>query len=219
MDCVRWRWGFSLFALAMLLFVPTLAWAAAEHGGEKPGILSPRFDLGIWTIVVFGVLYLVLRYVTLPGASAPAFVMMLEGLRKREENIQRAIAEAQQTRAEAQRLREELQKQMDRAQQQVAALMDEARKDAERSAREIVAEARAEIQQERERLHREIEAAKDQALHEIWNHTARLATEVSAKAIGRQITIDDQRRLIEEALAEFSSRGKEHQRQLAGVRA
>lgn len=219
MDCGRWRSGFSLLALALLLIVPTAAWGAeAEPSGEKASILSPRFDLGIWTIVVFGVLYLVLRYVTLPGSSAPAFVMMLEGLRKREDNIQRAIDEAQKTRAEAQRLRDELQKEMDRAQQKVAALMDEARKDAERNARQIVSDARAEIQQERDRLHREIGAAKDQALQEIWTQTARLATLVSAKAIRRQITIDDQRRLIDEALAELNDRGKEWQRQAGGLR-
>ena len=60
---------------------------------------------------------------------------MLEGLQKRGANIQRAIDEAQQTRAEAQRLRDELKKEMDHAQQKVAALMDDARKDAERNAR------------------------------------------------------------------------------------
>ena len=48
--------------------------------------------------MVFVLLYLVLRYVKLPGASAPAFVMMLEGLRNRELSIENDLAEAERAR-------------------------------------------------------------------------------------------------------------------------
>lgn len=97
-------------------------------------------------------------------------------------------------------------------------VFENARRQAEQMTSEMVGKARTEIQGERDRMHREIGAAKDQALQEIWNQTARLATEVSAKAIRRQITIDDQRRLVDEALAELQQHGKEWQRQAGGFR-
>jgi F-type H+-transporting ATPase subunit b len=52
-------------------------------------------------------------------------------------------------------------------------------------------------------LQREIAAARDQALQQIWNQTANLATQISAKLLRRQLTPDDNRRLVDEALAEI----------------
>src|ERR1700722_5386598 len=89
-----------LLALALLLAAPGMTLAA----DEKPDILSPRFDLTIWTIVVFALLYVVLRFVKLPGAPAPAWVAMLDGLKKREESIRSALDEAEKARAETARL-------------------------------------------------------------------------------------------------------------------
>ena len=46
------------------------------------------------------------------------------------------------------------------------------------------------------------EVAKDQALQEIWNQAANLATITSAQAIRRSLSPDDHRRLVDEALHE-----------------
>ena len=77
---------------------------------------------------------------------------------------------------------------MDHAAEKVRDLMDAARRDAQHATEEMSAQARADIQTERERLHREIDLARDQALQEIWNQTAQLATLVSAKAIRRELS-------------------------------
>ena len=55
-------------------------------------------------------------------------------------------------------------------------------------------------------MKREIEAARDQALKEIWDKTVQLAALVSTKAIGRVVTEDDHRRLIDESLKELNER-------------
>src|SRR5262249_1871867 len=156
--------------------------AAGHEGAKQPDVLEPRFDLTIWTIVVFGLLYLVLRYVKLPGASAPAFVMMLEGLRNREQAIQGALNEATKARDEAHQLREQFQREMDKAHEQVRGLLDEARRDAQKATDDMIGKARSEIQAERDRLRREIDTARDQALQDLWGQAAKLATLVSAKA-------------------------------------
>ena len=193
------RLAVPLAVVGLLLLAPSASFAA-----DDPNILSPRLDLTIWTIVVFGLLFLVLRYVKLPGASAPAFVMMLNGLKKREETIQGALNEAQQAREEAQRIRQQLQQELDQAGEKVREILDEARRDAQRTTEDMIAKARAEIDNERQRLHREIDVARDRALQELWSHTANLAALVAAKAIGRQLTLDDHQKLLDEALAEFN---------------
>jgi F-type H+-transporting ATPase subunit b len=172
----------------------------SAEGSEQVDIfqrndIGPAVDLGIWTFAVFLILLGLLWLM--------AWKPLREGLQKREHGIQAAIDEAKRAREEAQRLREQWQHEMDSANDKVRDLMEGARRDAQRTTEEMVGKARSEIQAERDRLRREIDTAKDQAIKELWNHTANLAAQVSAKAIRRQLTPDDHRRLVEEAMAEL----------------
>jgi F-type H+-transporting ATPase subunit b len=162
---------------------------------EKPGILSPRFDLGIWTIVIFVLLLLILRKF--------AWGPLLEGLTKREQSIRDAVEEAKKARDETTRVTAEFKAKMDQAYAEIPKMMDEARRDAQNLAEEMRAKANQDIQAERARLRREIDMARDQALQELWNQAAQLATLISAKAIGRSLSEDDHRRLVDEALNEM----------------
>lgn len=159
------------------------------------GIFKGSTDLGIWTLVVFGLLVFILgRYAWKP---------MLDGLKRREDSIRAAAEDAQRARDEAQQLRNQLQQEAARSEAKVQAMIDEGRRNAQRTADEMIAQAKADAQAERERLHREITTARDQALQDIWNQAATLAAAVSTKAIRRELTPEDHRRLVEEALAEF----------------
>jgi F-type H+-transporting ATPase subunit b len=183
----------------------------SEHG-EKAGeidIFKPALDLSIWTLVVFVLLLFVL--------SKFAWKPMLEGLRRREEGIRNAIREAEQAREEAHRLRDQLQGEVNNAHVKVREILDDARRDAERTTQDMIAKTRTEIQTERERLRREIGIARDQALQEIWKQSAQLATLISAKAIRKKLAPDDHRRLVDEALGELRVAGAEWQRQGAGT--
>jgi F0F1-type ATP synthase membrane subunit b/b' len=66
-----------------------------------------------------------------------------------------------------------------------------------------MAKATADIQAERDRLRREMDVARDQAIKELWEQTATLATQVSSKAVRRQMNVDDHRRLVEDALVDL----------------
>jgi F-type H+-transporting ATPase subunit b len=203
-----------LLAVLVLLAGPALAWADEHHPGtgepeEEPSLLSPAFDLGIWSIVIFVLLLIVLRVF--------AWGPILEGLQKRESQIRASIKEAEDARSSAQQMREQLQQEMNNAQDKVRALMDEARKNGEHLREQMVSDARKEIQSERERLHREAELARDQALQQIVNQTADLAVLVSTKIIPRQLSADDQRRLVDEALGDLRQAAAERQRMVASV--
>jgi F-type H+-transporting ATPase subunit b len=163
---------------------------------EKPAsFMEQMADLGLWSLIVFGLLFALLRW--------KAWKPMVAGLQKREHTIQQALDDARQAREEAERLRAQFQTDMSKAHEQATAVIEEARRNGQHMVDEQLAKAKADIQAERDRLRREIETARDQALQDIWNQTARLATDVSAKVIRRELTPEDHRRLVDEALTEL----------------
>jgi F-type H+-transporting ATPase subunit b len=208
---VRWL----VFGLVVALLLATPAWALAAAEGEEaaehaPGPVDLFLDLGLWTIVVFVILLLVL--------GKFAWGPILEGLHRRETNIRSALDEAQQARQEAEGLHAQFQEKLAKAGEEIRGMMDAARRSADQLKDEMVAKARGEIQTERERLHREIGTARDQALQDLWNQAANLATVISAKAIRRNLSEAEHRGLVDEALAELKQAGSDWQQQGAGLR-
>ncbi len=187
-------WQTAALAGLALVLVPGAALAADTN------ILEPRFDLGIWTIVVFVILLVVLW--------KTAWGPMLEGLHKREETIRGSVEEARRTRDEMEQLRSRFKIEMDQAYAKIPEMMDEARREAQRLSDEMRAKATADIQAEKQRSRHELEVARDQALQELWTQAAQLATLISAKAIGRSLSEDDHRRLLDEALRELQQQAR-----------
>lgn len=165
------------------------------EGYEEPNPMAWAWDLAVWTVVIFLLLLVILRKM--------AWGPMLEGLRKREQTISDAVEEAKKARAETERISREFKTKMDQAYAEIPKLMDDARREAEALKEDVRAQTTKEVQTERQRLRREIDTARDQALQELWSQAAQLATLISAKAIGRSLTEDDHRRLLDEALTEL----------------
>jgi F-type H+-transporting ATPase subunit b len=202
-----WATLLPLFlALGMTLATAETAWA--EENAEKVDLLSPRFDLGIWTIIIFVLLFLVLRKY--------AWGPMLEGLNKREQRIQDEIENARVERLKAEKLRQQFEAHIAQSEERARGIIDEGRRDAQRLADDIIAKAKTEMQSEKDRLYRELQLASDQALQQLWNQAADMATLISTKAIRRQLTPDDHKRLMDEALTELTNAaGKKKQMQSA----
>jgi F-type H+-transporting ATPase subunit b len=208
---MQMRWLLAL-VLGTALFFSDLTVGravAAEEGGQK-SIFDIRFDLGLWTIIVFLALFFILKKF--------AWGPILEGLQKREQTIRGALSEAHRAQEEARSIRSELQKQLNQAGDRVREIIDAGRRDAEQVKDDLVSKARTEIQAERERLRKEIDLARDQALHELWNQSAQLATLISAKAIRRQLSEADHRHLVDEALSELRQAGTAWQQGSGGLR-
>jgi F-type H+-transporting ATPase subunit b len=167
------------------------------HGAEHTSGLT-RYDLGLWTLVVFGLLFWLL--------SKYAWGPIMKGLEKRENTIASHHADAEKARAEAEKLLMEIKAQRAKASEEMAAIIAEARREADAFREAEKVRTAGDIQADRDRLKREIETARDQALSEIWDKTVQLAALVSSKAIGRVVSEDDHRRLIDESLAELDQR-------------
>jgi F-type H+-transporting ATPase subunit b len=185
-------------ALVCLLAAATPAAAADEHSGNP---FELRFDLTVWSIIIFVILFFVLRRF--------AWGPILEGLKKREQSIAGAVEEAKRVREEMAVHQAEFQRKLDEAHQQIPKLMEEARKAADQLKEEMRTQAAAEINADRQRLHREIDVHKDQALQEIWNYVSNLATAISAQVIRKTLPAEDHRRLVDEALADIHARGQQ----------
>jgi len=203
-----------LMVLTLLLVVMLPATAMAEESTNP--FVPVRFDLTIWTIVIFVLLFLVLRFVKLPGASAPAWVMMLQGLQKREQSIHQAINDAKKSREDAEALKEQHRNMLEKAKDEVRAIIEEGRRNAQQIADDMVTKAKSESQAERDRLRREMETTRTQAIRDLTAWAAQLATLISSKAIGRQMSADDHRRLVDESLGDMEKTGAEWSRQQAG---
>jgi F-type H+-transporting ATPase subunit b len=170
--------------------------AEAKH--EDPNPMKWQWETAIWTVVIFLILFFVLK----KNAWGP----ILEGMKKREKTITDSIEQAKILRAENAKAQTDFQAQLDSAHAEIPKLMEQARKDAAALREQIRTDANAEVQKERQRLLREIGIAQDQALQEIWNQAAQLATLISAKAIGRSLSADDHRRLIDEAMTDLKEK-------------
>lgn len=191
----------AVAAPALLFAAPAVCLAADDAGhGPAKNPLEPNFVNTAVTVVVFGCLLAVLyRF---------AWGPILKGLKAREEAEFSALDEARKAREEAAAMRVQVQAELAKAQDQVRALLDEARKDADALRQREKDAGLKEAHAERERAKREIEAAKDSALHEISQQAIDLAAMMSSKAMKRQITPDDHRRLLDESLAELAHLAK-----------
>lgn len=154
-----------------------------------------RYDLGIYTLIVFGLLVFVLgRF---------AWGPMMRGLDKREETIRKAHEDAENARAEAEKVLAEVQARLARTHEEIRAMLDEARRDAQGVKDQMRADAAAEIQAERNRIRREIEIARDDALKEIYEQSVQLAAIMSTKAIQRELSPSDHNRLLDDAVRDL----------------
>jgi F-type H+-transporting ATPase subunit b len=175
-----------------------------EHLEIDTGMPNPMawsWDLGIWAVVIFIALIFILRKM--------AWDPMLEGLQKREQTILGAVEEAKHARAETERVTAEFKAKMDAAYAEIPKLMDQARKDAQKLAEDLKSKAMADIAAERQRLRNEMETATDQALKQLQEHAASLATLISAKVLRREVSADDHRRLVDDAVADLVRIAKE----------
>ena len=168
--------------------------APAPHG--DPNIFEPQPALMLWTVAVFiGLLLILGRFAWKP---------LLAALHQREEHLEHVLEETERARNESEQLLAEHRRRLAATEEQIRAMFDQAKKDAQGLADDIVKKAQAEAEAQKERATREIGSARDQALAEIWTKTADLAVSVAGKVLGKSVSGDDHRRLIETAIATSS---------------
>ena len=169
---------------------------AQDHGGEaQPGVMD--FDLVqyIAAILVFVVALVVL--------SRTAWPKITQGLDDRENKIRNEINAAEEARKRANDALGQYEKSLAEAKAEAGRMIEATKAEQSRLAADLRVKAEAELTEMREVALRSIDAAKRAAIAEIYDHAADLATSVASKVLDREVSAQDQQRLIEQSVSEF----------------
>ncbi|MEM9701060.1 MAG: ATP synthase F0 subunit B [Planctomycetota bacterium] len=169
--------------------------SAAEEAEPEGLPASPKPDLAIWSIVVFGLFVTVLTVMAWKPASA--------GLNKREQRIRDDLAAAEKNRVESERLMAQHAAEMAKAQEQVKEILAEARRDAEVARQNILTDAQTAAKADRDRALHDIEQAKDQAMAELFSSFNDQLAAATEHVLGKSLTDDTQQKLIDQSISEF----------------
>jgi F-type H+-transporting ATPase subunit b len=167
--------------------------AAESSGGSF--LVSPDVGLMVWTLVVFGLTLFFLWKV--------AFPRIAEALDRRQHAIEESIEAAEKTRREADQLLAEYRERLSDARGQADDIVSRARRTAEASENEILAEARGKREEMMAQTRRDIEAETRRAIQQIRAEVADLTVLATEKVTRKTLDSDDQKRLVEQALAEL----------------
>jgi F-type H+-transporting ATPase subunit b len=185
-----------------------LAQEAAQQGGgggeEDSGgsfLVSPNLGLMIWTLLVF--------LFTMWVLSKLAFPRIQEALDKRANAIRDSIESAEKTREEADKILEEYRARLREAREQADDIVARARRAAEATTTQAAQDGREKREELLAAARRDIEAETRRSLERIRKEVADLTVLTTEKVTRKSLDAEDQKRLIDEALAEvdFSSLG------------
>ncbi len=153
----------------------------------------------IWTLIVF----LFTMYVL----SKVAFPRIQEALDKRANAIRDSIDHAEKTRQEADQILEEYRARLKEAREQADEIVARARRSADATKTQATDEGREKREELLAAARRDIEAETRRSLERIRKEVADLTVLTTEKVTRKTLTGEDQKRLIDEALAEvdFSS--------------
>ena len=149
----------------------------------------------IWTLIVFGLTMFILWKV--------AFPRIAEALDKRQRMIEDSIDSAEKTRREADALLREYRERLSDARGQADEIVARARRTAEAHENETSAEARAKREEMMEQTRSDIEAETRRAIQQIRAEVADLTVLATEKVTRKTLDSADQKRLVDEALAEL----------------
>jgi len=157
-------------------------------------LVQPDPGLFIWTIITFLVLLALL--------AKFAWRPLLNALEGREESIRKALDDAQKAKQDLERLHTESAEIIRQARVEAESIIARSRGDAERVREEMKQKARAEADGIVKNAERQIQLETGRALQQIRREAVDLSVMIASKLIQRNITKEDNERLIEEALAQ-----------------
>jgi F-type H+-transporting ATPase subunit b len=161
-------------------------------------LVQPDPGLFIWTIVVF----LVLLFALAKFAWRP----LLEALESRQNSIRKSLDDAAQAKQELERLHEQSAQMIREARIEAEKIVAGSRADAERLRAEMKDKARAEADAVVKNAERQIQLETTRALQQIRAEAVDLSVMIASKIIQRNISREDNERLIDEALKQVESR-------------
>lgn len=159
-------------------------------------LVQPDPGLFIWTILTF----LVLLGLLAKFAWRP----LLQALDSRQEAIRKSLDDAQQAKQELERLQRESAQIIREARVEAESIVSRSRSDAERLKEEIKQSARAEAATILQNAERQIGLETQRALQQIRHEAVDLSVMIASKLIQRNLSKEDNEKLIDEAIRQVS---------------
>jgi F-type H+-transporting ATPase subunit b len=160
-------------------------------------LVQPDPGLFIWTILTFLILVTLL--------AKFAWRPLLQALDSRQELIRKSLDEAQQARMELERLHHESAQILRQARVDAEAVIVQTRSDAAKLREELRQKAKAEADGIVRNAERQIQLETQRALQQLRHEAADLSVMIASKILQRNMTREDNERLIEEALKQVET--------------
>jgi len=155
-------------------------------------LVQPDPGLFIWTILTFLVLVALL--------AKFAWRPLLQALESRQDSIRKSLDDAKKAKQELERLHAESAEIIRQSRVEADAIVTRSRADAERLREEMKQKARTEADAIVKNAERQIQLETGRALQQIRREAVDLSVMIASKLIQRNLTKEDNERLIEEAL-------------------
>jgi F-type H+-transporting ATPase subunit b len=160
-------------------------------------LVQPDPGLFIWTIITFLLLLALLaRYAWKP---------LLAFLASREETIKTSLENAQTAKRELERIQQESAQIIRKAHGEAESIVSRSWSDAEKVREEMKQKAKTEADAIVKESQRQIELETGRALRQIRSEVADLSIAIASKVIQRNVSKEDNSRLIEDTLKQIDS--------------
>ena len=164
---------------------------------DNPLVQADR-GLFVWTILTFlGLLSLLAKFAWRP---------LLQALESRQELIRKSLDDAQEAKHELERLNQESAQITRNARVEADSIITQTRSDGERLREELLQKARAEADTIVKNAERQIQLETARALQQIRYEAADLSVMIASKLIQRNLSKEDNEKLIEDALKQVEGR-------------
>jgi F-type H+-transporting ATPase subunit b len=160
-------------------------------------LVQPDPGLYIWTILTFLLLVAAL--------AKFAWRPLLRALEERQESIRKSLDDARQAKQELERLHGESAKILATARAEADTILARAREDANRVRDELKQKAQAEAANVVKNAERQIELETARALQQIRAEAVDLSVAIASKILQRNVSREDNQRLIDETFKQIES--------------
>lgn len=160
-------------------------------------LVQPDPGLFIWTIITFLVLLALL--------AKFAWRPLLDALERRQQSIRQSLDDARHAKHELERLQSESQRILAQARTEAEAIITRTRDDANRFREELRQKAQQEASGIVKNAERQIELETARALQQIRHEAVDLSVAIASKLLQRNVSKEDNERLIEETFRQLES--------------
>ncbi|MCC6661620.1 MAG: F0F1 ATP synthase subunit B [Phycisphaerales bacterium] len=178
---------------ALAVLGPVSMALAQDHEAVGP---IPTVKQGLIT----GITALVVFLLVLSVLAVKVWPVMTKALDERSAKIREEIEAAERARKQARDALEQYQKSLAEARAEAQRMLETTKAQQQQLAAELRAKADAELNVLKDRARRDIDAARRAALIEVHDAAIDLATAAASRILKREVTVSDQRRLLDESL-------------------